>query len=195
MENAALQRVEMPVADDVPETCEAPLRWPKARKGVPAPGDWAIFPPHIPVETRARSVEEPSPLVPRGMRLCPECMTPFRGHIMRIFCTEAHKRAWNNRQLGRGAPLVTLAMAWRQGKDVARADKGTPSEKAKARKEVAKLAFIDFCNELDRLAQEDRAAGRLPALTIVEDRARRGVLSIRDVRNNLEFERNRESGK
>lgn len=111
-------------------------------------------------------------------RICPECVEPFMGHPNKVFCTREHKRAWFNRDLKDGAPLNVLGKAWRLGRH-------------KRGSDTAKRAFIDLCNEWDRMNAEDRRAGRVSALDIMTDRYQRQGLTIRDVRNNLEFERNR----
>lgn len=106
--------------------------------------------------------------------VCPECAQSFMGHFNKVFCSKEHRRAWFNRETKDGAPLNVLGKAWRLG----RHKKGS---------EIAKAAFLDLCNEWDRQNADDRKAGRVSALAIMEDRHKRRALSIRDVRNNSEF--------
>lgn len=93
-------------------------------------------------------------------RRCPECAKLFPlTDLRRRYCTPEHKRAWENRQTGRGQGPVFMAMAWRQG----RHRKGS---------EAAKWAFSEFCIALDRMSAEDKASGRMSALDILTDRMR-----------------------
>lgn len=92
---------------------------------------------------------------------CPECMGAMDDKDLRaVFCCEEHKRAYHNRDLAGGA-LIILAKAWRQGRHKKGGDP------------TAKFAFAEFCNALDRLNAEDKAAGRQPALETLRARYRR----------------------
>ena len=103
---------------------------------------------------------------------CPECGNPItyerkptganqakRG-VMPVFCCPAHKRAWNNRQATRAAPLMLLMQVWRKG----RHKKGS---------KAAKVAFTELCLAIDKATAEDVAAGRPPAIEVYEARLRR----------------------
>lgn len=93
---------------------------------------------------------------------CPECGERFTStDPRRLFCTNEHKRAWNNRQMTRFAPLGILAQAWRQGRHKKGGD------------ESAKFAFAEFCNAVDRFNAEDKEAGRTAALEVLRGRYRR----------------------
>jgi hypothetical protein len=97
-----------------------------------------------------------SPLV-----TCPECGDLFElTDPRKVFCCNEHKRAWNNRMLGRGGALMLLMQAWRQG----RHKKGDGA---------AKYAFTELCIAIDEASAEDRAAGRPPALEVLRNRYRR----------------------
>jgi hypothetical protein len=61
----------------------------------------------------------------------------------------------------RFAPLGIMAQAWRQGRHKRGGD------------DVAKFAFGEFCNAVDKLNAEDREAGRTPALEVLRGRYRR----------------------
>lgn len=92
---------------------------------------------------------------------CPECAELFDATDPRkVFCCNPCKRAWNNRMLKRGAPLMLLLQAWRQG----RHKKGDGA---------AKFAFTELCIAIDEASAEDRAAGRPPALEVLRNRYRR----------------------
>ena len=95
-------------------------------------------------------------------RVCPECGETFTpSDPRRLFCTPAHARAWNNLQISRGASLVPLLQAWRQGRHVKGGD------------EAAKMAFAEAVRLLDSYTAADREAGRQPALKVVRSRYRR----------------------
>lgn len=104
---------------------------------------------------------------PKLHRLCPECGSSFEvKHHRAQFCSPAHSRAYNNRQLAEGQRIVALAKAWRQGRN-----KQTPGDK-----QAAKDAFAQLCRELDALNQGDAAAGRVPALRVYRRRQAAGLL-------------------
>lgn len=98
---------------------------------------------------------------------CPECSAVFwPDDIRRRFCSPEHKRAWENRQTGRGQGLVILAQAWRQGRN----KKGNVA---------AKWALNEFANLLDQMTRDDKASGRMPALMVLEARLKsEGLLGL-----------------
>ncbi len=101
------------------------------------------------------------PTAKKPLRACPECGVRFPvTDQRRLFCSQAHKRTWNNRQLSRAQPLMILLQAWRQG----RHRKADPT---------AKQAFTDLCLAVDKANAEDRLAGRPPAIRLLENRYRR----------------------
>jgi len=83
------------------------------------------------------------------LRICPNCGGPAERKSARgsapTFCSHQCKREKNNRDIARGAAIVSLAQAWR-------IDRGTG--------EIAKGAFAEVCNILDAFNAEDRDAGR-----------------------------------
>jgi hypothetical protein len=103
---------------------------------------------------------------------CPECgeriefdrqpdgANHARRGVTPVFCTPEHKRAWNNRQMSRAAPLMLLMQVWRKG----RHKKGS---------KAAKIAFTELCLAIDAATSEDMAAGRPPAIEVYEARLRR----------------------
>lgn len=104
---------------------------------------------------------------PKLHRTCPECGLQFAvKHHRAQFCTPAHSRAYNNRQLAEGQRIVALAKAWRAGRNTA----------DPALKQAAKEAFGQLCRELDALNQGDAEAGRVPALKVYRRRQLAGLL-------------------
>lgn len=82
---------------------------------------------------------------------CPECLSPFkRRHPGQLFCTVAHRDAWNGRAAVRGRVLTPLAIAARVTRNGTRGDRATG---ARAASEAAAL--------IQRWRDEDRAAGRM----------------------------------
>jgi len=81
--------------------------------------------------------------------ICPEC----GGQVKRRkptgpfpkFCCEEHKKAFGNRLLGQGLPVIGLLKAWRK-------DRGSG--------EIAQTAFSQVCQILDQMIATDTAAGR-----------------------------------
>lgn len=88
---------------------------------------------------------------------CPECSQAISPN--RVFCSSDCKRVWNNRLLKEGGSLMLLAKAWRQGRN--------------KKNGVSKNAFTEFCLAVDRSNAEDRAAGRMKAIDVLENRYRR----------------------
>lgn len=57
----------------------------------------------------------------RFKRVCQECGQPFRGERRHAeFCCDAHRKAFNNRRMVRGAELYDLFMSLRYDRDTAR---------------------------------------------------------------------------
>jgi len=82
---------------------------------------------------------------------CPECRARFvPRHPGQLFCTAAHRDAWNNRQTVRGRVLTPLVMVARETRNGTRGDRVTG---ARAASQAATL--------MQRHRDEDRAAGRL----------------------------------
>lgn len=99
--------------------------------------------------------------------ICPECGEVFTvTHHRQQFCTPAHSKAYNNRQLKRGQALVGLGQAWR----LARNRKDDES------RSLGREAFGEFCRLLDEFSAEDRAAGRLDSLRVYKRRSAAGLL-------------------
>jgi hypothetical protein len=93
--------------------------------------------------------------------ICPECGVQHEpAHVLAVFCCAEHKRAWNNRMLKRGAPLMLQLLAWRRSRHL----KGDP---------IGKIALTELCLELDRIIAEDRAAGRPDPAELLKKRMRR----------------------
>lgn len=98
---------------------------------------------------------------------CPECGQKFVAkHHRAQFCTPAHSRAYNNRQLAEGQRIVAMAKAWHMARSTS-----DPALKA-----AGKDAFSQLCRELDALNQADAAAGRMPALKVFRRRQAAGLL-------------------
>lgn len=106
---------------------------------------------------------------PKKFLICPECSARFeQTHHRALFCSPAHSKAYNNRQLTEGQRVVAMAKAWR-------AMRNTRDPKLK---EAGRSAFAQLCAELDILNQNDAAAGRQPALKVYADRKRAGMLDF-----------------
>lgn len=102
--------------------------------------------------------------------ICPECGGTFEPqHHRAQFCSPAHAKAYNNRQLARGQRLVGLAQAWRLGRHFG--PSADPELKA-----AAAQAFRDLCRIADEFNAEDRAEGRVPALKVYRRRQTAGLL-------------------
>ena len=104
----------------------------------------------------AGEVPRPRPNAPKhGFGTCPECLGEFEKHQAdKLFCCQAHRRAFNNRLTVRGAVLAPLAIVARKTRNGTR---GTPHDiiyGAKASTHADTLAR--------RWAAEDKAEGRMP---------------------------------
>lgn len=105
----------------------------------------------------------------KSFAICPECGSRFeRKHHRAQFCTPAHSRTYNNRQLAEGQRIVALAKAWRAGRSV----------KDPGLKQAAKDAFGQLCRELDILNRQDAEAGRVAALRVYRRRQAAGLLEF-----------------
>jgi hypothetical protein len=86
-----------------------------------------------------------------GPHPCPECMQPFPpAHPHQLFCSLAHRSAWNERAKKRGRQVFPLMMVARITRDGSRGDK-----------ELGKRAASEFRELLRRWKDEDVAAGRM----------------------------------
>lgn len=103
---------------------------------------------------------------PPGTRRCPECLGRFdvpRAQWRKMFCCDAHKVAYNNRQTKRGRVLVPLVLAERITRSGWCRDKQTG---ILARQKSRQL--------MDGWNREDREAGRMPADDYIALRQRLG---------------------
>lgn len=83
-------------------------------------------------------------------RICPECGGAVTRRSAKgpfpTFCSKEHKRAYGNRLLAQGLPVIGLLKAWR-------IDRGTG--------EIAQKAFSQVCTILDEMNAEDARQGRV----------------------------------
>lgn len=104
----------------------------------------------------------------RAAPRCPECLSSFvRKQPAQLFCKVEHKRAYNNRWLKRGAVLAPLYLAARLTRGGSRGDKLTG---ARARRDAEHAG--------QRWIEEDRAAGRMPAVEYIAERYRLGLVDV-----------------
>lgn len=99
-----------------------------------------------------KTATAPTPAAAKGPKayraMCPECgSTDYTGSTsrMKIFCCEAHRVTFTNRNAARGKTLLPIALGWRN----ARGGAGLGSK-----------AFAEMTRLLDHFAAEDAAAGR-----------------------------------
>ena len=114
--------------------------------------------------TGTASVSASSPS--RGRHLCPECgevFQPIAGQARQLFCTPAHKQAFQQRARIRGRALLPLQMAARITRGGSR---GNASVGIRARQDAEQL--------IDRWVAEDREAGRMSAVDYIALRLRKG---------------------
>lgn len=84
-------------------------------------------------------------------RQCPECLCSYAPHhALQLFCTVAHRDAWNNRIAVRARVLGPLALVSRITRQGTRGDRAT-----------GRRATADCHALLQRWVNEDRAAGRM----------------------------------
>lgn len=83
--------------------------------------------------------------------VCANCANPSRTR----YCSPKCKRAFNNRAIGRGGPVIPLALAWRASRN------GNKEQKA-----IGASCLNELCRILDLYNEEDRAEGRSTAMTI-----------------------------
>lgn len=119
---------------------------------------------------------------PNGKRRCPECLAPVdtSKDWRKMFCSDAHRTAYHNRQTVRGRKLVPLVMAERITRSGYCRDKDT-----------GKLARQKSRQLMDLWAREDREAGRMAPDEYVAVRQRLG-LNDADVLSEGEAKRRRE---
>jgi hypothetical protein len=114
----------------------------------------------------AATVSRPAAM-PRGV--CAECGQRF--HINRPqqqFCSPAHAKAFQNRQLTEGRAVVALAKAWRSGRNLGK------GPEAEDQREVARQALSELCAILDSFNAADRDAGRPNPLHYAKGLLRQG---------------------
>ncbi len=107
----------------------------------------------------AENASTPSPPAPYAnyspvKRTCAECGASFETKSRtKLFCSQAHKLRFHNRNAARGKVLTPLAMAWRgrRGGD-----------------DTAKLAFKRMNTLCDEWNSEDNKAGRMSMAEFVE---------------------------
>lgn len=87
-----------------------------------------------------------------GRHPCPECMKHFPpNHPHQVFCSDAHRAAWNARAKKRGRQVFAVMMVARITRDGSRGDK-----------ELGKRAASDQRELLRRWKDDDAEAGRMP---------------------------------
>lgn len=116
-------------------------------------------------------------------RRCPECLEPVdtSKDWRKMFCSDAHRTAYHNRQTVRGRKLVPLVMAERITRSGWCRDKDT-----------GKLARQKSRRLMDLWNHEDREAGRMAADEYIAVRQRLG-LNDADVLSEAESQRRREN--
>ena len=106
------------------------------------------------------------PQLAEATRPCPECGVAFavpEANARKMFCTDAHRVAWNNRMTVRGRVLTPLVMAERITRS---GDSRDRASGILARQQSRRL--------MDKWVKEDRAAGRMAADTYFATRQRLG---------------------
>lgn len=103
-----------------------------------------------------RNVTRTFKVTTRPVRTCAECGQEFAAHHGRQkYCIPEHKAAFEQRNRDRGKIMMPLILVWRAGKKRPSAERN--------------YAFSQLCAAADVYNQQDRAAGRQPAV-IVQDR-------------------------
>lgn len=99
-----------------------------------------------------------------GFGVCPECQCEFEKHQAdKLFCSQKHRRDWNNRAVVRGAVLAPLAIVARKTRNGTRGDL---TYGAKASKHADML--------IRRWEAEDKEAGRMSQPAYLRLRYRNG---------------------
>ena len=99
-----------------------------------------------------------------GQRTCPECLKHFTpAQEAQLFCSSAHRAAWNNRMTVRGRVATPLLMAARHTRN------GT-----RGRSTFGYRASIDLDRLLARWRREDAREGRMSAVEYNDRRYRLG---------------------
>ncbi len=97
-------------------------------------------------------------------RHCPECMEAFKPQDQRqLFCTPAHRTAWNNRATVRGRVLTPYVLAARVTRDGTRGNREAGKHAAQVRHRL-----------IQGYVEEDRAAGRMDWASYVALRQKHG---------------------
>lgn len=105
--------------------------------------------------------------VPQPKGLCAECGSRFqktRPHQQ--FCSDAHKRAFQNRQNVEGRAVIALAKAWRAGRNL--------GKEATDERETARQVLSELCSILDNFNAADKDAGRPNPLHYAKGLLRQG---------------------
>ena len=104
---------------------------------------------------------------PFGHGECPECKPAVRAFVRRhpgqLFCTTAHRDAWNDRAAKRGKVLAPLAIVARLTRNGTRLDRETGAR-----------AASDQHSLITRWRDEDAAAGRMSHTEYLARRYRAG---------------------
>lgn len=104
-------------------------------------------------------------------RTCPECGKLFEPNVRnQLFCTPAHKAAWNNRATVRGRVLTPLSIAARVTRNGTR---GTPEAR-----EIGRRASNAHNALIQQYRDEDRAAGRMEWTQFLIARVKHGLFDL-----------------
>jgi hypothetical protein len=115
-----------------------------------------------PMTTAETSVSLPTPAPAKPGPVCCECGQPFkRVRPHQQFCSTAHAKSFQNRQLTEGRAIAALAKAWRAGRNL-----GKNADPVK--QQVARDALAELCAILDGFNLADRQAGRPNPLVYAE---------------------------
>jgi hypothetical protein len=98
-----------------------------------------------------------------GKHVCPECLCDFTPKRSRaLFCSEAHRTTWHNRQTVRGRVLTSLAMAARETRGGTRGDTDT-GKKANWQANQLMQDWRDEDRRLGRMSQVEYLRRRFDA--------------------------------
>lgn len=124
-----------------------------------------------PAEAPRRSHNKPPATY--GKTVCLNCGVGFTRthHRQAGFHDRKCQTDFHNRNRARGQSLVTLAQAWRMGRNA----KGKSAKAVRAR-ETAAWAFSEMCRLLDHHNADDKAAGRPGGIAVVQRQTAWGLL-------------------